>query len=68
MGRDPYTEYGDVDACYHGRGAPFQFTNSVLAFCDYSYPVDDNLHEQLDLEDPKEEEKEEDRYPNKALG
>ena len=67
MGGDPYTEHGDVDARYHGRGAPFQLPNSVLAFCDDGYPVDDNLHEQLDLKDPKEEEEEEDRHPNKSF-
>jgi hypothetical protein len=61
MRRDPDTEYGNVDSGNEGSGAPFYVANCAAVLGDQSDTVDDDLHEELDLEDPKEEDEEENR-------
>jgi hypothetical protein len=59
---NPDDENGDVDASDENDGAPFQLSDSAAVFSNESDPIDDNLHEQLDLEHPKEENEEQHWY------
>lgn len=55
----PDNENSDVDAGDDNNSAPFHHANRTTMFCNQSNPVDYNLHQKLDLEDPeKEDEKE----------
>ena len=58
--RDPDAEDGDIDHGDDNEGAPFDFADGTPAFGDEGNPIDDNLHEQLDLEDPEGQDEEED--------
>jgi hypothetical protein len=59
--RNPDTEDGDVDGGDDDECAPFDVADGTPVFGDESDPVDDDLHEQLDLEDPEGQDEEEDR-------
>lgn len=54
----PDDENGDIDGGDESDGAPFQSSDRAAMFGDESDSVDDDLHQQLDLEYPKEENKE----------
>lgn len=56
--RDPDTEDGDIDCGDDNEGTPLDVADSLAMFSDQSNSVDDDLHEQLDLENPKEEDEE----------
>jgi hypothetical protein len=58
--RDPDAEDGNVDGGDEDEGAPFDVADGTPVFGDESNPVDDDLHEQLDLEDPEGQDEEED--------
>jgi len=58
MCRDPDAEYSNVDSGDDDDSSPFNVSNSATMLSDQSNPVDDNLHEQLDLEDPEKENEE----------
>lgn len=58
MRRNPYTEDGDVYGSDDNNSAPFQRPDCTAVFCDERNTVDDDLHEQLDLEDPEEQDEE----------
>jgi hypothetical protein len=58
---DPDTKDGDVDESDDYHCSPFEVPDSVSVFCDEGNSVDDDLHKQLDLEDPKEQDEEQDR-------
>lgn len=60
----PDAENGDVDSGNEDDSAPFDITDCRAVFGDESNPIDDNLHQQLDLEDPEEEDKEENLNAN----
>ncbi len=66
MSGDPNAEHGDVDGRYEACCSPFQQADGILALSDDRYPVDDNLHEQLDLKDPEKEEEEEYSHAGKT--
>lgn len=59
---NPDTEDGDVDGRDDDDSSPLDVTDCLSVFSDERDTVDDDLHEQLDLEDPKEENKEQDRH------
>jgi hypothetical protein len=59
---NPNDENGDVDAGEQNDGAPFQIPDSAAMFGNESDPIDNNLHEQLNLEHPKEENEEQHWY------
>jgi len=61
MRGDPDAEDGNVDSSNEGSGSPFYVTNCATVLGDQSDTVNDDLHEQLELEDPEEEDGEEDR-------
>lgn len=58
--RDPDAEDGDIDDGDKDEGAPFDVADGTPVFGDESNSVDDDLHEQLDLEDPEGQDEEED--------
>lgn len=47
-----------VDGRNHQGGPPLQSANRVLRLGDDGYSIDDNLHKELDLEDPEEQDEE----------
>lgn len=59
---NPDAEYGDVDGRDKDDSSPLDVPDSVAVFSDERNTIDDNLHEQLDLEDPKEKDEEQDRH------
>jgi len=52
---DPDTEDGDVDTGDEDYCSPFEVTDGTPVFCDEGNAVDDDLHEQLDLPHPEEQ-------------
>jgi hypothetical protein len=58
MGRDPDAKDCDVDQSDENGGAPLQSPNSGPLLRDDRDSVDDDLHEQLDLENPEKEDEE----------
>lgn len=58
--RDPDTEDGDVDGADDDQSAPFEVADGAAVLGDEGNSVDDDLHEELDLECPEEEDEEED--------
>lgn len=62
MGRNPNSENGDVDKSDSNSSAPFYPEDSRSMFGDDRDSVDDDLHKQLDFQDPEEENKEKNRY------
>ena len=54
MCRNPNNENGNVDSGNDNNGSPFDIADCAATFGDKGYTVDDDLHQQLDLEDPKE--------------
>lgn len=58
---DPDAEDGNVDACNDESSAPFELSDGAFMFGDYCDSVDNDLHEQLNLEDPKEKDEEKHR-------
>ena len=58
MGRNPDTEDGDVDGSDDYNGTPLDVADCVSMLSDKSNTVDDDLHEQLDLENPEEQDEE----------
>lgn len=58
MCRDPDTENGDVDSSDDNYCAPLQACDSASMFGNEGDSIDDDLHEKLYLEDPKEENEE----------
>jgi len=59
--RDPDAENGDVDGSDENDGTPLDVTDCVSMFGDKCNSVDDDLHEQLDFEDPEEKDEKQDR-------
>jgi hypothetical protein len=59
---DPDDENGDVNAGDENDGAPFEISDGFAMFGNESDTVDDNLHEQLNLKHPKEENEEQHWY------
>lgn len=57
---NPDTEDSDIDGGDDNDCTPLYIADSVSVFSDQCNSIDDDLHEQLDLEDPEEEDKEED--------
>jgi hypothetical protein len=68
MRRDPDAKDGHVDGGDDGGGSPLEQTDGLLALGNDGDSVDDDLHEQLDLEDPEEEDEEEDRDTGLSAG
>lgn len=64
---NPDTEDGDIDGRDDDDGPPLDVPDSVAMFSDERNTVDDDLHEQLDLEHPEEENEEQDRYTIRML-
>lgn len=62
MRRNEYAEDGNVDARHDYCSAPFHPVGRASVLDNDCDTVYDNLHQELDLEDPKEENEEEDRY------
>jgi hypothetical protein len=58
---DPNNKDGNVHKSDENSCAPFQLEDCRSMFGDDRNSVDDNLHKQLDLEDPKEQNEEENR-------
>lgn len=58
---DPDAEDGNIDACNDESSAPFELSDGAFMLGDDCDSVDDDLHEQLNLEDPKEEDEEKHR-------
>ena len=59
--RNPNTKDGDVDCGDDNNCTPFDVTDGISMFGDKSNAVDNDLHEQLNLENPEEENEEQDR-------
>ena len=57
---NPDTEDGDVDAGDQDHCSPFEVADCTSVFCDEGNAVDDDLHEQLDLPHPEEQDEEKD--------
>lgn len=55
---NPDAEDGDVDRRDDDDGSPFDVPDSFAMFSDERDTVDDDLHEQLNLEHPEEEDEE----------
>lgn len=53
-----YTEDSNVDCCHYNSRAPFQPPDDILSLANDGYPVDDDLHENLDLKNPAEQDEE----------
>lgn len=58
MGRDEDAKDSNIDGRDDQGGPPFQSVDSPLRLRDDGDTVDNNLHEQLDLKDPEEEDEE----------
>lgn len=56
---DPNNKNGNVHKSDENGRAPFQLEDCRSMFSDYRNSVDDNLHKQLDLEHPEEQNEEE---------
>ena len=56
--RDPDTEDSDVDSGDDDYGAPFDIADCAAVFSNKGDTIDDDLHKELDLEDPEEEDEE----------
>lgn len=57
---NPDTEDGDIDGRDNDDGSPLDVPDSFAMFSDECDTVDDDLHEQLNLEHPEEENEEQD--------
>lgn len=55
MRRDPDAEDGDINGSDDYNGTPLDVADSISMFGDECDSVDDDLHEQLNLKDPEEE-------------
>jgi hypothetical protein len=62
MSGDPDAEYGNVDGGDQDDSAPFEPLDRTAMLSDERDSVDDDLHQQLDLEDPEEQNEEQDWY------
>lgn len=60
MCRYPNAENRNIDRGDDDNSAPFDIAYSLAVLSDQSNAIDDDLHEQLYLEDPEEENEEED--------
>lgn len=60
MGGDPDNEDSNIDSGDNSHSAPFDVANCFVMLGDKCDTVDDDLHKQLDLEDPEEKGKEQD--------
>lgn len=58
VGRDPDAENSNVDGSDDNDGTPFDVADSVSMLGNKGDTVDDNLHEQLNFEDPEEKDEE----------
>lgn len=59
---NPDNKDSDVN-CGNSRGSsPFQTLHCTAVLSNDSNPVDNHLHEELDLKDPEEQDKEENKY------
>lgn len=52
------TEDSNVDCRHDNSRSPFQPSYNILCLADDGYPVDDNLHKNLDLENPAKQDEE----------
>lgn len=57
-GRDPDTEDADVDGQHQSEDGPFQGSRLLLSDHEECDSVDDDLHDTLDLHDPKTKQEE----------
>jgi hypothetical protein len=55
MGRNPDTKHHDIDDCNNGCGGVLDIATRLLVLGDDGYPIHDDLHNQLNLENPEEE-------------
>ena len=62
MRRDPDAEDGNVDGSDEDEGTPFEFLNRTAVLGDECNSIDDDLHEQLNLKHPEEQDGEQDWY------
>lgn len=53
-----YTKDSNVDRRHDNSRSPFQPSYNILCLADDGYPVDDNLHKNLDLENPTKQDEE----------
>ena len=67
MGWYPDTKDGNVDHGDEHSGTPFHPPDCLWTLCDDSNSVDDDLHQELDLKDPEEENEEEHWNTGKEL-
>jgi hypothetical protein len=58
---DPDTEDGDIDGGNDDHCSPFEVADGASVFRNEGNAVDDDLHEELDLPDPEEQNREQDR-------
>ncbi len=58
---NPNAEDGDVDCRDDDECTPFDVADGISMFGNECNTIDDDLHEQLDLEHPEEEDEEQDR-------
>lgn len=58
---NPDTKDGDIDGSDDNDGTPFDVADGVAMFSNERDSIDDDLHEQLDLEDPEKEDEEQNR-------
>lgn len=63
MGWDPDTKDRYVDDGDNKSSAPLHPSDCLLILSDNRNPINDDLHQKLDLEDPEEEDEEEHRDP-----
>lgn len=61
MRGNPDTEDGDVDGGDENNGAPFDVPHRAAMFGNERNSIDDDLHEQLDLENPEEQDEKQHR-------
>ncbi len=52
MRGDPNTKDSNVNSRDEGSSAPFDLHDGAAVLSNKRYPIDDNLHEKLDFEDP----------------
>jgi hypothetical protein len=61
VSRDPNAEDSNIDSSYQNHRSPFHSGYCSPMFCDKCNSVDDDMHQQLDLENPAEQDKEQGR-------
>ena len=61
MSRNPDAKHGNVDEGQECGGAVLDPPNGLVPVRDDGYAIDDDLHQELDLEDPAKEDKYQER-------